>query len=134
MSQVVRALRAHLGTFEVDDKIREKFFDRGDFSHGVVMTIVPAVPMILLCPKCDEKHVDRGVFGTTHVHRTHLCDEVRSHLETVQLRDGGCGGRGGVQDGGVGRDDRRWQHEPHRSGRPPLDIDRADDRLLLDRP
>ena len=73
VAQVVAALRNHLGAEDVDDKIREKFFDRGDFGHGVVMTIAPAVPMILHCPKCSEKHVDRGVFGTTHVHRTHLC-------------------------------------------------------------
>jgi predicted house-cleaning noncanonical NTP pyrophosphatase (MazG superfamily) len=73
MIEVVAALRHHLGAEDVDDKIREKFFDRGDFSHGVVMTIAPAVPMVLHCPKCGEKHVDRGVFGTTHVHRTHLC-------------------------------------------------------------
>lgn len=71
--EVFAALREHLGTFDVDEKIREKFFDRGSFIRGVVMTIVPAVPMILHCPKCNEKHVDRGVFGTTHVHRTHLC-------------------------------------------------------------
>ena len=73
VSEVVMALRACLGPFEVDEKIREKFFDRGSFMRGVVMTIVPAVPMILHCPKCGEKHVDRGIFGTTHVHRTHLC-------------------------------------------------------------
>ena len=70
VAQVVAALRHHLGAEDVDEKIREKFFDRGDFSHGVVMTIAPAVPMILHCPKCEEKHVDRGVFGTTHVHRS----------------------------------------------------------------
>ena len=71
--EVVAAFRERLGVFDVDEKIREKFFDRGSFMRGVVMTIAPAVPMILHCPKCGEKHVDGGIFATTHVHRTHLC-------------------------------------------------------------
>lgn len=71
--EVFAAFRERLGVEAVDAKIRGKFLDRGSFMRGVVMTIAPAVPMILYCPKCGEKHVDRGIFGTTHVHRSHLC-------------------------------------------------------------
>lgn len=31
------------------------------------------IPMLLLCPYCKEKHVDRGEWSTTP-HRTHLCE------------------------------------------------------------
>lgn len=77
--EVVLALRERLGAFEVDEKIREKFFDRGSFMRGVVMTIAPAVPKVLLCPKCEAQHIDRGVWATTRIHRTHLC-AVCGHL------------------------------------------------------
>ena len=30
------------------------------------------VPMILTCPMCRERHVDRGRFAT-HPHHTHAC-------------------------------------------------------------
>lgn len=70
---VYLALREHLGPGIVDEVSREKFFDRGSFTRCVVMKLDEPVPMILLCPKCGEKHVDKGIWGTTRIHRTHLC-------------------------------------------------------------
>jgi len=32
------------------------------------------VPMFLACPKCGGRHVDRGEWATTRVHKTHLCE------------------------------------------------------------
>lgn len=73
VAEVVAALRDRLGHREVDARVREKFLDRGSFIRGVVMTIEPAVPAVLHCPKCGVQHIDRGVWATTRVHRTHLC-------------------------------------------------------------
>lgn len=31
------------------------------------------IPMLLWCPECGERHVDRGEFATTRTHHTHAC-------------------------------------------------------------
>lgn len=33
----------------------------------------PAIPMILHCPSCAERHIDEGDFATTKLHHTHSC-------------------------------------------------------------
>lgn len=48
--------------------------DLGGFDKGVVMKLDEPVPSILLCPKCNTQHVDKGVWATVRVHRTHLCE------------------------------------------------------------
>jgi predicted house-cleaning noncanonical NTP pyrophosphatase (MazG superfamily) len=73
--------------FEVVDTIREllgaKLFDaikvtkaeeRGRFHQGVVLKLGTPVPMVLICPKCSGQHIDRGVWSSTRIHRTHLCE------------------------------------------------------------
>ena len=50
----------------------DKAAQKGDFT-GIVMAIDAPEPMILHCPKCGTQHIDRGVWGTTRIHRTHLC-------------------------------------------------------------
>lgn len=47
--------------------------DLGGFSKGVVMRLDAPVPAILLCPKCNTQHVDKGIWASTRIHRTHLC-------------------------------------------------------------
>lgn len=32
----------------------------------------PAIPLILTCPSCGERHVDKGEF-VTKLHHTHAC-------------------------------------------------------------
>lgn len=32
----------------------------------------PPIPMIMFCPSCDARHIDKGEF-TTKVHHTHAC-------------------------------------------------------------
>lgn len=31
------------------------------------------IPMILACPVCWERHIDKGEFATTKAHHTHAC-------------------------------------------------------------
>lgn len=50
----------------------QKRDEKGKFTD-VVMKLDEPVPMILHCPKCKAQHVDRGVYATTRVHRSHLC-------------------------------------------------------------
>jgi predicted house-cleaning noncanonical NTP pyrophosphatase (MazG superfamily) len=72
--EVIDALRAELGS-EVFDALRTaKFHDRGSFHQGIVLKLAPPVPMVLHCPKCDGQHIDRGVWASTRIHRTHLCE------------------------------------------------------------
>lgn len=58
---------------EADARRFEKESDKGDFEHGVVMRIDAPVPSILQCPKCNTQHVDKGIWVTIRIHRTHLC-------------------------------------------------------------
>lgn len=34
--------------------------------------IPPAIPMLLWCPECGERHIDEGEFATK-LHHTHAC-------------------------------------------------------------
>jgi predicted house-cleaning noncanonical NTP pyrophosphatase (MazG superfamily) len=52
---------------------RQKYEQRGGFAAGIVMRLDAPVPSILQCPKCNTQHVDKGVWATTRIHRTHLC-------------------------------------------------------------
>lgn len=36
--------------------------------------IQPPIPLLLWCPECGERHIDRGEFKTK-VHHTHACQE-----------------------------------------------------------
>lgn len=58
----------------VEMKQATKAFDRGGFVEGVVLQLKPPVPMILVCPECRGVHVDRGVWATIRIHRSHLCE------------------------------------------------------------
>jgi predicted house-cleaning noncanonical NTP pyrophosphatase (MazG superfamily) len=51
----------------------EKREEKGTFTN-VVMKLDEPVPSILLCPKCNTQHIDKDVWATTRVHRTHLCE------------------------------------------------------------
>lgn len=35
----------------------------------------PPVPMILTCPACGARHIDKGEFATTKFHHTHACQK-----------------------------------------------------------
>ncbi len=35
--------------------------------------ITPPIPMLLWCPECGARHVDKGEFATTKHHHTHAC-------------------------------------------------------------
>jgi uncharacterized Zn finger protein len=48
------------------------------------------IPMLLWCPNCGERHIDRGVFATK-LHHTHACQECGmvwrpAIVETVGVR------------------------------------------------
>jgi predicted house-cleaning noncanonical NTP pyrophosphatase (MazG superfamily) len=68
----------------------DKATEKGDFTNIVMMLDVPE-PMILHCPKCGVQHVDRGIWGTTRVHRTHCagCGELWKPFDyaTVGVED-----------------------------------------------
>ena len=57
---------------EASSRQFDKAAQKGKFTD-VVMKLDEPVPMILHCPKCKAQHIDRGVYATTRVHRTHLC-------------------------------------------------------------
>jgi predicted house-cleaning noncanonical NTP pyrophosphatase (MazG superfamily) len=50
----------------------DKATEKGDFTN-IVMTLDAPEPMILHCLKCKTQHIDKGIWGTTRIHRTHLC-------------------------------------------------------------
>lgn len=73
--EVLGALEDHLGSAIALRRLtrqREKRDEKGRFTN-IVMQLDPSVPMVLHCPKCKIKHIDRGIWGTTRIHRTHLC-------------------------------------------------------------
>lgn len=36
-------------------------------------SLATPIPMLLVCPSCGRRHVDRGEFATSKVHHTHAC-------------------------------------------------------------
>jgi predicted house-cleaning noncanonical NTP pyrophosphatase (MazG superfamily) len=71
----IAALEAHLGASTViraSVRKSEKREEKGRFTN-IVMALDAPEPLILHCPKCGTKHVDKGIWGTTRIHRTHLC-------------------------------------------------------------
>jgi predicted house-cleaning noncanonical NTP pyrophosphatase (MazG superfamily) len=71
---VVDTIRELVGADRFDEARWAKFHERGTFHQAVVLKLGTPVPMVLLCPKCSGQHVDRGVWSTTRIHRTHLCE------------------------------------------------------------
>ncbi len=63
-----------LGMARVLLKAEIKREERGGFRKRIVLQLKPAVPAILNCPKCGGQHVDHGIWATTRIHRTHLCE------------------------------------------------------------
>lgn len=70
----VREVLDSLGEQRLFGHVRqsEKREEKGAFTN-IVMKLDAPVPMILHCPKCKAQHIDKGIFATTRVHRTHLC-------------------------------------------------------------
>lgn len=40
---------------------------------SVPIAVYPPIPMLLWCPECGVRHVDKGKFATTKHHHTHAC-------------------------------------------------------------
>lgn len=75
---VMQAFREHLG-YDIFDKLwRAKAQERGTFLRGMVMKLGEPVPMVLICPNCGGQHIDHGVWSSTRIHRTHLCEHCGS--------------------------------------------------------
>jgi predicted house-cleaning noncanonical NTP pyrophosphatase (MazG superfamily)/predicted RNA-binding Zn-ribbon protein involved in translation (DUF1610 family) len=72
--EVVDTIRELLGAKLFDAIKVTKAADRGTFHRGIVLKLGTPVPMVLNCPKCGGQHIDRGVWSSTRVHRTHLCE------------------------------------------------------------
>jgi predicted house-cleaning noncanonical NTP pyrophosphatase (MazG superfamily) len=72
--EVLDVIRAQCGAAAFEAMKNTKADQRGTFHQGIVLNLAPPVPMVLLCPKCGGQHVDRGVWASTRIHRTHLCE------------------------------------------------------------
>ena len=40
---------------------------------SVPVSVYPPIPMLLWCPECGARHVDKGEFASTKHHHTHAC-------------------------------------------------------------
>lgn len=69
----VSALTTVLGP-EVVGKVAEKWKTRGGFEQRIVLKLQQPVPMVFNCPDCGGQHIDRGIWATTRIHRSHLCE------------------------------------------------------------
>lgn len=50
----------------------DKFFSAPELPSAPA-AIYPPIPMLLWCPECKARHVDKGEFATTKHHHTHAC-------------------------------------------------------------
>jgi hypothetical protein len=114
--EVLEAFGAYLGnSVYLDARVRmlAKRDEKGRFTN-IVMKLDAPIPMILHCPKCGGQHIDRGIWATVRVHRTHLCEHCgelfrphgfRSHDKaTVGVEDVAVyklAGSGGMIGGGA---------------------------------
>jgi predicted RNA-binding Zn-ribbon protein involved in translation (DUF1610 family) len=39
---------------------------------GAMDKLATPIPMLMRCPECNERHIDKGEFATKH-HHTHAC-------------------------------------------------------------
>lgn len=72
--EVIDAIRERLGPTLFDAIKNTKARERGTFHQGIVLKLGVPIPMVLCCPKCGGQHIDRGVWSSTRIHRTHLCE------------------------------------------------------------
>lgn len=72
--QVVVELLMRIGMSRVHLQNAVKTEERGGFRKRVVLKLRAPIAMVLICPECNGQHVDRGVWATTRIHRSHLCE------------------------------------------------------------
>lgn len=58
---------------EAASRQQKKWEEKGSF-RNIVMKLDEPVPHVIHCPKCGGQHIDRGIWATIRVHRTHLCE------------------------------------------------------------
>jgi predicted RNA-binding Zn-ribbon protein involved in translation (DUF1610 family) len=75
LTQLAIELRMHAQTPELlptAERRGEAFRNVANHLDKTAAEIQAPVPMILTCPSCGERHIDRGDFATK-VHHTHAC-------------------------------------------------------------
>lgn len=60
------------GNTIVASVVRSEVFDEKGMLIARYSQALSPVPMILTCPACGERHIDKGKFET-HPHHTHAC-------------------------------------------------------------